>query len=434
MNKTKQKGINTFKKRLRETDLISLEEIGGEFNTNNKYKLIDKDGYLYNLSSMNLSTTIRRGGVFAIFFSYNPYTFENINNYFKVNNIELSLITKNPRNAIEKLEFKCLKHNELFSRSWNSVLNGSINCNQCTGIKKHTLDSIKKIVQEKGCVFLSNYYNTVREDYDFECSCGNKFTRRMDVFMYEDVIKCSKCMGITVNTYKTVKDNLENHNIKLLSDRYKNNSTDLKIKYPCGYITERTLDNIIKSNYQCPHCNKKGYKRNTEQFYKEVYELVGDEYTFEGEYIICDKKMSVTHNLCGYKYQVTPHKFINGGHRCPICSISKQEELISKYFRDNSIDFISEYTFENLIGNRGGLLRFDFAVIKNNLLLFLLEYDGEYHYKPIDGEEKLKIQQEHDNRKNIFCKDNNIKLYRIPYWEQDNLINKLDEILNKELV
>ena len=70
--------------------------------------------------------------------------------------------------------------------------------------------------------------------------------------------------------------------------------------------------------------------------------------------------------------------------------------------------------------------------MKNQELLFLLEYDGEYHYKPIEGEEKLRNQQEHDRRKDKYCKDNNIKLYRIPYWEQDKLINKIDKILIEE--
>ena len=37
--------------------------------------------------------------------------------------------------------------------------------------------------------------------------------------------------------------------------------------------------------------------------------------------------------------------------------------------------------------------------------------------------------QRNDNIKNQYCKDNNIKLVRIPYWEFDNIEN----ILEKEL-
>lgn len=432
MNKQKQRGINTFRKRLKELNLICLEEIGEEFNTNKKYKLTSKDGYLYSFSSMNLCTTIRREGVLGVFFNYNPYTYDNINNYFKLNNLKVELVTESPKTAIENLEFKCLKHNEIFRRNWNSVYGGNINCSVCSGIIKHDINSIRKLVEEKGCTLLTPHFTRIRENYEFQCSCGETFVRRMDLVIHENCVKCHKCMGINVFTYDSVKEDLSNHNIMLLSKTYKNNTKILKVKYQCGFVTERGYSYIKGSNYQCPHCNKKGYKRSTKQFHQEVKELVGDDYTFEGEYTICDRKMPVTHNLCGYKYNVTPHKFINGGHRCPICSISKQEVAISKYLKENNIDFISEHSFKNLIGIGGGLLRFDFAIIKDEEIKFLLEYDGEYHYKPIEGEEQLKTQQNHDKRKDVYCDKNNITLYRIPYWEQDNLNDKIKEILIKE--
>ena len=36
-----------------------------------------------------------------------------------------------------------------------------------------------------------------------------------------------------------------------------------------------------------------------------------------------------------------------------------------------------------------------------------------------------------DTIKNIYCKNNNINLIRIPYWEYDNIENILNEIINK---
>lgn len=432
MNKTKQKGVNTFKERLRTLKLTCLEEINEDFNVDKKYKLKDIDGYLYSFSSSNLCTTMRRNGTMATFFNSNPYTYVNINNYFKLNNIDLELVTKEPKNAIEKLEFRCIKHNEVFKRCWNSVLSGLTKCCICTGMFRHDIHSIRKYVEDSGCKFLSSEYCAVNKDYEFECSCGNRFIRRMDVFMYEGSTMCPECMGINICTYEKVKKDLKDHGIEMISREYKNSYTNIEIKYNCGFTTNRTYTNIKDGNYKCPHCNKKGYGRNTEQFYKEVKDLVGNEYVFEGEYINCDAKMYVTHSECGHKYEITPHKFINGNQRCPVCTGSKCEESISKYLMENKISFKIEYSFDGLIGIKGGLLRFDFALKNFQNELFLIEYDGEYHYKPIEGEEKLKIQQEHDRRKDNYCKNNNIKLYRIPYWEQDNLINKLEEILTRE--
>ena len=59
-------------------------------------------------------------------------------------------------------------------------------------------------------------------------------------------------------------------------------------------------------------------------------------------------------------------------------------------------------------------------LIKLGKLLFLIEFDGEQHFKPVkfSGNEDLakhqfKICKEHDEIKNSYCKSNSIKLLRI---------------------
>ena len=67
---------------------------------------------------------------------------------------------------------------------------------------------------------------------------------------------------------------------------------------------------------------------------------------------------------------------------------------------------------------------FDCALFQNNRLIGLLEYDGEQHFKPVElwgGEEQLKIQQQRDKNKDEWCKENNIKLIRIPYTDYDKI-------------
>ena len=50
-----------------------------------------------------------------------------------------------------------------------------------------------------------------------------------------------------------------------------------------------------------------------------------------------------------------------------------------------------------------------------------------------DAEEQLRIVQYHDAIKTQYCKDNNIPLIRIPYWERKNLecflMDKIKEII-----
>ena len=72
---------------------------------------------------------------------------------------------------------------------------------------------------------------------------------------------------------------------------------------------------------------------------------------------------------------------------------------------------------------------FDFYLPDYNTCI---EYDGELHYKAVDyfgGDDALMNTKCRDEIKTQYCKENNIKLIRIPYWEFDNI----EEILNREL-
>ena len=78
--------------------------------------------------------------------------------------------------------------------------------------------------------------------------------------------------------------------------------------------------------------------------------------------------------------------------------------------------------FEELRGIGGGILRYDFAIFKNDKLCCLIEYDGEQHYHESNWERsKLFRTQASDAEKNNYAIINNIPLVRIPYWEYDNM-------------
>jgi predicted Zn-ribbon and HTH transcriptional regulator len=175
----------------------------------------------------------------------------------------------------------------------------------------------------------------------------------------------------------------------------------------------------------------------------EVYDLVGNEYEVLEDYKRAHTKILMKHNnseCFNCEWEVTPHAFLKGS-RCPICNASKGETLIKKYLSINKIKFSLQYSFDNLKGSNEGVLRFDFAIFYNKEktnLAFLLEYDGEFHYKPIKNyknepikkaEERLEKQQYHDQLKNKYCEKNKIPLLRIPYWDFENI----DQILTTEL-
>lgn len=111
--------------------------------------------------------------------------------------------------------------------------------------------------------------------------------------------------------------------------------------------------------------------------------------------------------------------------------MSKYEESVIKILKQGQVSFIREKTFSDL---KHGLFRFDFYIYNLNGAPAIVEVDGEQHFKPIYGRQSFLKGQEHDRRKNSYCLANNIPLYRIPYWEIENLKTFADIFSNKFLV
>jgi hypothetical protein len=105
---------------------------------------------------------------------------------------------------------------------------------------------------------------------------------------------------------------------------------------------------------------------------------------------------------------------------------SSYEEKAIKLLLTRRATFAREKTFNDL---RHGALRFDFYITKP--FLAILEIDGQYHFQPIRGRAALMKQQEYDRIKNSWCLAKDIPLYRVPYWELDN-ITKFEELFQNK--
>jgi len=116
---------------------------------------------------------------------------------------------------------------------------------------------------------------------------------------------------------------------------------------------------------------------------------------------------------------------------CPKCKESKGENRIEHFLSMHNIYYIKQYKFDDCRDTR--TLKFNFAVFNNNSLCCVIEYDGEFHYRPFrklkDSTKKFKEGQKRDKIKTKYCKDNNISLLRIPYWDFDNIEQILAETL-----
>lgn len=132
---------------------------------------------------------------------------------------------------------------------------------------------------------------------------------------------------------------------------------------------------------------------------------------------------------CDKNHEPYEIKFDNfkQGYRCPYCKKIVNEEIIADILLFNNLNFKRQYRFDDC---RNKLpLPFDFYLPQQNLCI---EYNGEQHYKLnrfnmdlLDLMNRKRL----DKIKEEYCKDNNIKLITIPYWEKNNI----EKILIKEL-
>ena len=121
----------------------------------------------------------------------------------------------------------------------------------------------------------------------------------------------------------------------------------------------------------------------------------------------------------------TPQEILYG-RGCPNCSknISLSENIIQNILEDNNIAYIKQFCFTDCRDKAP--LPFDFYLPEYNICI---EYDGEQHYRPVNfggidderAKENFILTQQHDEIKNAYCKNNNIDLIRIPYWEKKNI-------------
>ena len=111
---------------------------------------------------------------------------------------------------------------------------------------------------------------------------------------------------------------------------------------------------------------------------------------------------------------------------------SSLEEHIISVLKKEKIKFQREKTYPDL---KSGYYRFDFWIPSLNLLI---EVDGEQHMKFSKKFHKSRQDflkaQERDRRKNSYALAHKIPLYRIPYWEIDNINSFNDIIQDKFLV
>lgn len=110
-------------------------------------------------------------------------------------------------------------------------------------------------------------------------------------------------------------DKAHGKGVFIIKEEYVNRRTKtLTLHTKCGK-TRKADTSSLTNGHGCPYCSNSLLKTQ-EQFEKEVYELVGEEYKVLSEYKGTHEVVTFKHNVCGNVFEMAANAFL-GGQRCP---------------------------------------------------------------------------------------------------------------------
>ena len=237
-----------------------------------------------------------------------------------------------------KLKVK-MQHNScghIYYVEASSFLRGA-RCPSCAnkirgnGLKTKSEDFINKVKELVGneYEFLEEYNGTDYKILARHNICGHEYKIRPSGFLRGS--RCPICSRKEKSKNQTFSQDEFCNRVKalvgneyLVLGEYMNSQTKIKFKHvACGNEFEMLPGNFLHQRQRCPNCGQIKCRitqtRTQEEFKREVYDLVKDEYSVIGTYKTSEIKIRMKHNLCGYEYEVKPGNFINNNRRCPLC-------------------------------------------------------------------------------------------------------------------
>lgn len=356
-------------------------------------------------------------------FSIKPYSME----YTFLSNYEKS-------NKKIKVEHKVC--GKTFSMTPNKLLNGQ-QCSNKGCVSKRIREGKRKSLEQFNRELILKWNGEFIAVGEYR---GSKekvavFHKRCEevIEMYPDNLLKGHGCKICSNNYKrsTLQFKRELRNIHCsdysVLGSYKNRHDPILIKHNrCNTIDFVTPNSLLRGHC-CAKCwgNK---KLSTTEFNEKLKDAGQGHYILLNQYQNMKSPVFVLNTYCRHKIWAYPEVLLRGCG-CPLCNMSNGEERVANFLRNNKLGYKFQYTFEDCKNKK--LLRFDFAVFdKSNEIKLLVEFDGEFHYFPIFGMEALQYIKNNDRIKDTYCKDNEIPLLRIAYYD----INNIEEILSNKLL
>lgn len=356
---------------------------------------------------------------------YNTETFIIKGNEIHHNKYNYSLVDYKKSNI--KIKIICPIHG-IFEQTPNNHIrnNNPRGCPKCAGKNKTNNEFIieaNKIHNNKYEYNKTNYIN-VKTPIIITCPIHGDFNQKPNNHL--NGWGCKTCGG---NNKLTTEEFILKAN-KIHKNRYdyslvKYIGSHTKIKIICkehGKFEQKPNNHLMGNN--CPKCGIISQQNNKKltnlEFINKANKIHNNKYDYSlVKYIKSDVNIKIICPKHGiFKQKAGQHL---SGRGCPNCNESKGELKIKEVLEKYNIEYIFQKSFDNCLNKNNRKLKFDFYLIKQNILI---EYDGKQHYESIEyfgGKNSFKTLNEHDNMKNRYAKMNKIKLIRIPYHQYNEI-------------
>lgn len=329
-------------------------------------------------------------------------------------------------NASTKIEIICPKHGSFWQQP--CMHKKGQGCPKCAGVAKLTKNELIKQFRDihgDKYDYSKIIYKNDSTKIEIICPKHGSFWQKPND--HKNNHGCPGCARNILSTTEVLKIFYEKHGNKYDYSKfiYKGNSFKSVIICPIHGEFLQTFNTHGSQGNICPKCA--GLYRTTDDIVKLFRNIHGNKYDYSKvNYTNMNKKIEIICSKHGSFWQKPSDHY--KGHGCSKCHESKGERKIRVFFEQHHILYENQKRFKDCKDKN--TLPFDFYLPDYNICI---EYDGSQHFQEMklweSDKSNLKIRQKHDQIKTEYCKQNNIKLVRIPYTEYNNIENILKSIL-----
>lgn|ERR1019366_7166133 len=336
-------------------------------------------------------------------------------------------LSKEYINAAAPMKWQCLKCEGVRELSYNNLCRSDAKiCLLCDGERNSTIKDMQKLAKEKEGYCLSIFYIDSLTPLLWKCKNNHEWNATpMAINMGR---WCAKCVSQSRKlTIKEMKEIAISRGGQCLSDKYIDGKSYLLWECAEKHTWEAKANSVKHNETWCPQC-KFNKDRFTIEMMQEMAKNRGGKCLSKKYNVIGEKLLW----QCEYnhKWEAQADNVKNGGW-CPQCSKSKSETICRYFFEQIFKEPFPSCKPEWLLSDKDYKLELDGY---NQKLGISFEHNGVQHYRSTNQIPQEVVDRiiENDKRKIELTKQFGVKLIIIPELFNKTKIKDLKDFIKQE--